>query len=527
MADLELIYRIGCAADEVDAVCRDIVYEQTVELPPHLVTSPEILENVVGRVLAIEPVAGVENAFSARIAYRGELTGGQFPQLLNLIFGNISMKRNIRLMDLHLPAEVLRMCPGPRYGVEGIRRRLGVYQRPLLATALKPQGSSAIQLAKMAGDFVRGGGDVVKDDHNLHDADFRTWCDRVQRCHAAVEEVNAATGRSALYLPNLMVPVDQLDRYVEWVTRQGILGVLAAPCLLGLDTIRSLRQKSTLLFMLHPTAAGAFFHHPEHGCPPSVLLGKLFRLIGGDISIFPNAGGRFTFSVDDCNQIARQCLQPLGDLPATFPAPAGGMRYETLAVMGRQFGPDAVFLIGGALLDHGPSLFDSTRAFLERIEWLFPPRYAAPDSTFASACELPARNGSGPSDVRSHLPFVDGFRWLGRAVSEYKSDESLPFRNVSRVELIGRHGEQTAFDLRYFEVQPGGYTSLEKHVHTHTVIGVRGQGVLQTSDQSIELKPFDVAYVGPMQSHQLRSLGDEPFGFFCIVDHERDAPRPA
>jgi len=92
---------------------------------------------------------------------------------------------------------------------------------------------------------------------------------------------------------------------------------------------------------------------------------------------------------------------------------------------------------------------------------------------------------------------------------------------------MGKRGERTAFDLRYFEVEPGGYSSEEKHLHTHVIICVRGKGVLQTGDQRTEINTMDIAYIEPLQIHQLRNEGEEPFGFFCIVDHERDRPMQA
>ena len=97
-------------------------------------------------------------------------------------------------------------------------------------------------------------------------------------------------------------------------------------------------------------------------------------------------------------------------------------------------------------------------------------------------------------------------------------------RGVRRVELAGRFGERTRTDLRYFEIEPGGYSSLEKHLHTHIVIGARGRGVLVIGNRRETLKPMDVAHIGPLEVHQLRNETPEPFGFFCIVDHDRDRP---
>jgi len=156
----------------------------------------------------------------------------------------------------------------------------------------------------------------------------------------------------------------------------------------------------------------------------------------------------------------------------------------------------------------------------------------APDPV--SSCELPAprsgkeqAKGSEPAEARELLAFCESFQWEGRPPAVYKADQALPFRGVARHELIGGGSEQTAFDLRYFEVQPGGFTSLEKHQHTHTIICIRGAGVLLRGERRQPLRRLDIAYIGPLEPHQLRNETSEPFGFFCIVDRDRDRPLPA
>jgi ribulose-bisphosphate carboxylase large chain len=528
MIHIAAVYRVSCAPADIEALSQDIAYEQTVEVPPALINSAMILEQIVGRVEAIEPVAGQRDCFQVTVGYNLHLSGFQIPQLLNLIYGNISLKRNIRLVDLDLPGELLQRFRGPNFGVEGIRRVLGVYGRPLLATALKPMGSSAAELAELAHEFSLGGGDLVKDDHNLHDESFAAFCERIVRCRDAVAAANRQTGRNTLYVPNILAPVDQLERYLDFVVAQEIRGILIAPFLVGLDFVRAIAEKYPLIVLAHPTVSGAFFHDPRHGIAPGILLGKLFRLLGTDVSIFPNSGGRFSFSDEDCRSINHHLRAPLGQMKAAFPAPAGGMRFDNIPQMAAQYGPDSVCLIGGALLSHSGSLADSTRAFLQRIEEHFESRLVEPERGLASACELPAtqpQRAAAPA-VLEHLAFQDEFAWEGRPASSYKAQGELAFRAVERHELIGRNGEKTAFDLRYFQIEPGGYSSLEKHLHTHTIICVRGTGSLKRGEAEQALKLFDVAYVPPLQVHQLRNESSEPFGFFCIVDHERDRPLP-
>ncbi len=529
MRFMELVsatYRLRCSSQDVETIAREIALEQTVEVPEELIRSSAIRDEVLGRVRNIAPVTGCDGTFDAVIDYPADLAGTHVGQMWNLLYGNISLKRHVRLTGVSLPASVRRRLPGPRYGIDGVREMLGVYHRPLLATALKPRGSSPEQLATLAGAFAAGGGDLVKDDHNLVDPTFAEFCQRVERAFDAVETVNARTGRGTLYAPNLSPPIQELDRYAEYLVQRGIRAALIAPMLLGLDTVAQLTRRYPLVWLAHPTFTGCYFHDPDHGVAPGLMLGEWFRWLGCDATIFPNHGGRFSFSNAECASIASGARSPDPDFKPCWPAPAGGMSYERLPEMATDYGPDTQFLIGGALLGDSSNLEASTRRFLDAILTHFPQAtLREPGAAWASACEMPVSNQA--RRILEHLAFQQGFTWQGRNATAYKPDDRLPFRDVARTELIGAFGETTAFDLRYFEVAPGGYSSREKHVHAHVVIGVRGQGVLDAGDESQTISPWDIAYVPSLRPHQLRNTGTEPFGFLCIVDHDRDRPQPA
>jgi len=244
--------------------------------------------------------------------------------------------------------------------------------RPLLATALKPTGSSIERLAAMAGAFARGGGDLLKDDQNLVDADFADFSARVDACARAVAEANEQTGNSCVYWPHVSAAAGELERRLEWVAARGLSGVLLCPLVHGLDWSRELLAQVGLGFMAHPALAGTFTTRDDHGISAQVLLGTLFRLAGADISVFPNFGGRFAFRREDCLGLRTALAGRLGGLAPAFPAPAGGMRYSNLESMAADYGRDAVFLVGGALQAHDTSLEQGTRSFQVRIGELVP-----------------------------------------------------------------------------------------------------------------------------------------------------------
>ena len=520
-------YRLHCAPEQADALARFIAFEQTVELPETLIKSmPQAQDLLRSTVAQIGPLQQLEaDSFEVQIGYHVELASQQLGQLLNLVYGNVSMHEGIRLMDIQLPHELLQHFAGPRHGAEGVRRLTGVYGRPLLATAVKPRGLSNAELGKIAHDFALGGGDIVKDDQNLVAANFEEFKIRVDAIAKAVDSANQQTGKQCLYFPHLAARSEELDRYLEFVYRLGLKGVLACPMVLGLDRARDLTARHGLVFMAHPALTGAFTAGRTHGIEHRALLGTLFRLAGADISVFPAPGGRFDYSASQCADLRQALQSPMGQIAAALPAPAGGMRYDSIPQLVADYGADSVCLIGGALFAHSPDLVENTRVFQAKIAEYFAEERRDSGAELVSSCEFPADFSLEHSEgIRRLLKFLPGFQWQDRQDRIYKAQTDLGFDGVRRVELIGKNGEQSDFDLRYFEIAPGGFTSLEKHLHTHVIINIRGSGILISDQSRTELKMLDVAYIQPLAVHQLRNETTEPFGFFCVVDRERDRP---
>lgn len=126
------------------------------------------------------------------------------------------------------------------------------------------------------------------------------------------------------------------------------------------------------------------------------------------------------------------------------------------------------------------------------------------------------------NESRFH-PFA-GDGWQGVEAERYKA-EGGGWASIARHVLVGARGESSSFDLRYFEIAPGGYSSLEKHVHAHVVVCVHGRGRALLGGEVREMAFLDTAYIAGDDPHQLLNPFEEPFGFFCIVDRDRDRPR--
>jgi len=145
---------------------------------------------------------------------------------------------------------------------------------------------------------------------------------------------------------------------------------------------------------------------------------------------------------------------------------------------------------------------------------------------FKSSCEIPAPPQAAAAAGSRVLRLGPGFRWQGVPAAEYKQAADH-HHGVTRMALVGERGEATAFHVRYFEIAPGGFSSLEAHGHEHAVVVLRGRGQVQLGAAVHDVAFGDTVYVAPHEVHQFRNpSASEQFGFLCVVDAQRDRPEP-
>jgi len=116
-----------------------------------------------------------------------------------------------------------------------------------------------------------------------------------------------------------------------------------------------------------------------------------------------------------------------------------------------------------------------------------------------------------------------GRTWEHVDVTRYKEEGSAVFRGMSRQVLFADPALQA--ELRYFEVQPDGFSTLERHVHAHAVLVLHGHGRCLVGTEVFDIGPHDLVSVPALTWHQFRAGPEEPLGFLCMVNARRDRPQ--
>src|SRR5271169_4867749 len=362
MSWINVTYRISAARDQLEGIARALALEQSVEVPAGVVTDPLIAENIMGRVVEVH-AAEDDGPHEVVIGLATATTGLDVAQTVNMLFGNSSLHAHVELFDVDFPPEFLARFSGPRFGIEGIRRMLDSGRRPLTCAALKPQGLSIEALASLAYTLACSGIDIVKDDHGLADQAYSPFAKRIAACQRAIARASRESGHACLYAPSLVGSPRALVAQAQIARDEGVGAVLLAPALIGMPVFHELvGTQVDVAVIAHPAYAGA-----ARVAPP-LLLGKLFRWLGADAVIFPNFGGRFAYSREECAGIANNARRDWAGYAPMLPVPAGGLTMDRVTELVAFYGPDVMLLIGGALLAPADRLAARTRSFVSAMK---------------------------------------------------------------------------------------------------------------------------------------------------------------
>ena len=123
----------------------------------------------------------------------------------------------------------------------------------------------------------------------------------------------------------------------------------------------------------------------------------------------------------------------------------------------------------------------------------------------------------------AHRAARDDCRWDGVELRPYKEDDRALFRAITRQTLFS--DPEMRGELRYFEIAPEGFSTLERHEHMHGVLVLRGRGHCLVGGAVKSIGPHDLVTVPPWTWHQFRATAGEPLGFLCMVNASRDKPQ--
>jgi ribulose-bisphosphate carboxylase large chain len=246
-----------------------------------------------------------------KIAYPLELFElGNLSEILSSVGGNIYGMKSVKTLmweDVTIPKKMLKSFKGPRFGVEGIRKYLGVKDRPLIGTIVKPKiGLNEKEHANVAYNAWMGGCDIVKDDENLTSQSFNNFYKRVRETIKKCKEAEKITGEKKVYLVNCTAPVDEMERRIKFVENNGGNYIMLDILTLGWSALQYARKITKLPIHAH-RAGHAMLDRNTNGFGMSMeVIAQLARMVGVDTLHIGTAYGKMSGSADEVLHIEKE-----------------------------------------------------------------------------------------------------------------------------------------------------------------------------------------------------------------------------
>ena len=326
--------------------------------------TPLLREKHCGKVCGVLEVPAYEfelpkdietRKYVLQIAYPEINFGSQIPMLLSTVIGNISMSGRLKLIDLKFSDAFLKGFKGPKFGIAGIRDILKVYDRPFLNNMIKPcTGYTSEVGAKLFYQAASGGVDIVKDDELISDPVYNRMEDRVKLYMKKEQQVYEETGERTLYTVNITHTAQKALENAKRAVELGANALMINYLTCGYSVLQSLSEdpEINVPILAHLDFAGTMYESHFSGLSSHLVLGKLVRLAGADMIVYPSPYGKFNFFREKHLQIASALTYELGELKRILPGPGGGIHNGIVHTIVEDLGIDAMISCGGAVHGH-------------------------------------------------------------------------------------------------------------------------------------------------------------------------------
>ncbi|MEM3606642.1 MAG: type III ribulose-bisphosphate carboxylase [Candidatus Bathyarchaeia archaeon] len=364
--DIICVFNIEPEGVSIEEAAGAVAAESSIGTWTELTTEKEYVKELAAHVFNIE-------CNKVKIAYPLDLFElGNMPNILSSIAGNIfglKTLRNLRLNDVHFPLKLIESFKGPKFGIEGIRNLLKVYDRPLIGTIIKPKlGLKTIDHVKVAYEAWVGGCDIVKDDENLSSQKFNPFKERVLKTLRIRDKAEKETGERKVYMVNITSETKEMLKRAKYVLNHGGEYVMVDILTCGFSALQTLRnQDFNLVIHAHRAGHAALTKNPYHGVSMKVIA-KIARIIGVDQLHVGTVVGKMFETKEEVMENCEALKMDMGNLKRVLPVASGGLHPGLVPTLIQFFNKDFVIQAGGGIHGHKNGTIAGAKAMRQAVE---------------------------------------------------------------------------------------------------------------------------------------------------------------
>jgi ribulose-bisphosphate carboxylase large chain len=343
-----------------------VAAESSVGTWTELTTEQPYIKSLAARVFSIK-------GSIVKIAYPKELfEPANMPNILSSVAGNVfglKALKNLRLLNIEFPKQLLNSFKGPAFGITGIRKLLKVTKRPLVGTIIKPKlGLKIEDHAKVAFEAWFGGCDVVKDDENLSSQSFNPFEERLIKTLESRDKAQEETNERKVYMINITAETQTMLKRAQNVVDQGGEYVMVDILTCGWSALQTLRdQNFKLVIHAHRAGHAAFTKNPLHGIAMKPIA-TVARVIGVDQLHVGTVVGKMSETKTEVIENIHACKDEIGFLKTVLPVASGGLHPSLVPALIETFGNDFVIQAGGGIHGHPDGTISGAKAMRQAVD---------------------------------------------------------------------------------------------------------------------------------------------------------------
>ncbi len=365
-SDLICLFSIEPKGISLEEAAGAVAAESSIGTWTELTTSKSYVEKFAAQVFNMD-------GNNVKVAYPiGLFEPGNMANILSGISGNVfglKTLKNLRLEDVDFPRGILGSFDGPKFGVDGIRKLLKVYDRPLVGTIIKPKlGLKTPDHAQVAYEAWIGGCDIVKDDENLSSQAFNPFEDRIIKTLKKRDRAEAETGEKKVYMANITAETREMLKRAQFVRDNGGEYVMVDILTCGFAALQTLRKQDfNLVIHAHRAGHAAFTKNPKHGVSMKVIA-KIARIIGVDQLHVGTVVGKMSETHNEVIQNCEALRMKMGKAKQVLPVASGGLHPRLVPALMKLFGADFVIQAGGGIHGHPNGTIAGARAVRQAVD---------------------------------------------------------------------------------------------------------------------------------------------------------------
>ncbi|MBM3706110.1 MAG: ribulose 1,5-bisphosphate carboxylase, partial [Actinobacteria bacterium] len=215
-----------------------------------------------------------------------------------------------------------------------------------------------------------GGVDIIKDDELLSETSYNNRIKRIEMYMQMAKKADRIKGEKTLYAVNITDRADRLLDNALDAINAGANALMVNYLTQGISDMRCLAEnpKINVPILAHLDFSGVLYANAYGGMSSHLVLGKLARLAGADMIVYPIESGKYRLLDEKYRQIAYDLVLPWQNIKSTLPIPAGGLSANLVPKVLYDLGFDCAISAGGAIHGHPMGAIAGAKALRQAID---------------------------------------------------------------------------------------------------------------------------------------------------------------